>query len=497
MTHTNEGSPQATNPRAPNNTQLHQETPQSSAPRTIISLGDYIADHGLPTVEEIEAAREAKEEWNWLADNMTDAEVLEAFDAITQSAQLAAEQRQASIEQQTGARPRYGDIAALLDGTLPEPPKPSLLTRTDGHAIFYRGALNLLFGDPEAAKSWIAFATIAETLNTGGTALFADLDHNGMPAVVSRLLKLGAPKAALADHHRFRYIDTDDPAELAAVVTDCTTATVDSYGHPTHPVFIPDIAVLDCAGEIMAAHGKSSDNADEFTHVVQQVMRPLVETGTGVVLIDHMSRGQASRKGGAGGTIAKRRIVDGLAVEARIKRPFVKGRGGITELIGLKDRHSGVREHSASMPDGRFNIGQFELTETDEGDTWHVAAPTAEDAADDAGIANRRANDYLPAALALGVGGAEFTVRDLARQRFGGGPLERSAIAQARRGMTDLADAGVVHCTHEGSGTSSDPARYTLTEAHLGPPGANTEGSESEAAGGEPDADGRGSGENE
>src|SRR5258708_3270285 len=31
----------------------------------------------------------------------------------------------------------YSDVAALLDGTLPQPPKPALLTRTDGHALLY------------------------------------------------------------------------------------------------------------------------------------------------------------------------------------------------------------------------------------------------------------------------------------------------------------------------------------------------------------------------
>ena len=60
--------------------------------------------------------------------------------------------------------PLFSNIAALLDGTLPAPPKPAVLQRTDGHALFYRGKPNTLFGDPEDGKIWIALAACAETL---------------------------------------------------------------------------------------------------------------------------------------------------------------------------------------------------------------------------------------------------------------------------------------------------------------------------------------------
>jgi hypothetical protein len=52
----------------------------------------------------------------------------------------------------------YVDISALLDGTLPEPPAPVLLKRSDGVALFYAGQVNFLFGDPEAGKSWVCLA---------------------------------------------------------------------------------------------------------------------------------------------------------------------------------------------------------------------------------------------------------------------------------------------------------------------------------------------------
>ncbi|WP_131536255.1 hypothetical protein [Mycolicibacterium aromaticivorans] len=396
------------------------------------------------------------------------------FEAMVTAEDLDTAMAHAAIEARVGARPRYGDVAALLAGAMPEPPRPTVLMRDDGRYIFYPGALNLLYGDPASAKTWVALAAVAETLIDGGTALFVDMDNNGMPATVGRLLILGVPKAILASRAFFRYSDAADDREFCAVVADCTTVAVDRDGNPRGHVFVPDVAVVDCSGEVMASLGADSNSAEDFTRMVQGYLRPLMRQGTCVILIDHSGKGAASRKAGAAGTFAKRRIVDGLYVEARVKRQFVKGRGGITELVGLKDRHSGVLPHSAAMPDGRFNIGQFELVETDDGTAWYLAPPSSAVAADESGIAERRANDYLPAALTIGAGSAEFTVRDLAKARFGGGAVDRSAKMQARRGIDDLLNHGVVALAHAGSGTATDPARYRLTEAHLGPPPANT-----------------------
>ncbi|ORI11757.1 hypothetical protein BJD99_01040 [Rhodococcus sp. 1163] len=62
-------------------------------------------------------------------------------------------------------RDLYTDIAALLDGTIPEPPAPEILQRSDGHALFYTGQVNLVFGDPESGKTWVALAAGAEVLS--------------------------------------------------------------------------------------------------------------------------------------------------------------------------------------------------------------------------------------------------------------------------------------------------------------------------------------------
>jgi hypothetical protein len=85
-------------------------------------------------------------------------------------------------------KPFYTDIAAMLDGTLPEPPTPEVLSRSDGRAMFYKGEVNLVFGDPEHGKTWVLLGACAEALIDGGRVIYVDLDHNGAAAIVSRLL---------------------------------------------------------------------------------------------------------------------------------------------------------------------------------------------------------------------------------------------------------------------------------------------------------------------
>ncbi|SRR5690349_12468506 len=70
-------------------------------------------------------------------------------------AQRQAQQPTAATESED-TKPRYVDIAAMLGGTLPEPPKPHVLTRQDGHRLFYKGRVNSLFGDSEVGKTWIS-----------------------------------------------------------------------------------------------------------------------------------------------------------------------------------------------------------------------------------------------------------------------------------------------------------------------------------------------------
>lgn len=226
----------------------------------------------------------------------------------------------------------YVDVAALLDGDFPEPPKPRYGPRTDGVAIFYAGQVNSLFGDPESGKTWVALAASAKAMIQDERVLVIDLDHNGPESTVARLLALGAPAEVLRSRERFRYIEPEDRGELRQVVDD-------TAGWP------PNVVVVDSLGELMPLFGSNSNSADEFTVVHSSVLKPLARTGAAVVVIDHLSKGSDSRTYGPGGTAAKRRAIGGTSIRVRAKVAFTPGKGGSAYLTVNKDRHGGLRRY--------------------------------------------------------------------------------------------------------------------------------------------------------
>jgi hypothetical protein len=266
-----------------------------------------------------------------------------------------------------GAEPgtaAYCDVAALLDGTLPKPPTPGLLKRSDGCGLFYAGQVNWVFGDPESGKTWVCLACAVEILNAGGKVIVVDLDHNGAPGTVSRLLALGASVAALRDPARFLYCEPEDRTAMLAVVAHMAE-------------WKPDVAVVDSIGELLPLFGSSSNSADDFTTVHTRVLKPLARTGAAVLAVDHLAKGQDSRAHGPGGTAAKRRAIGGVSIRVKVKDAFTPGVGGSAYLSVNKDRHGGLRAHCPTG-DREPLAGLFKLNAFADGVlTWSVSTPGA------------------------------------------------------------------------------------------------------------------------
>ena len=259
-------------------------------------------------------------------------------------------------------KPLYVDICALLDGTLPKPPAPQLLRRRDGHAIFYAGQVNLLFGDPESGKTWVCLACAAEALKDGRRVLVVDLDHNGPAATVSRLVALGAPQDRLRDPNMFRYCEPEDRTELRQVVDDSK-------------VWRPAVAVVDSIGELLPLHGLNSNSADEFTAVHSNVLKPLAKAGAAVLAVDHLAKSADSRAHGPGGTAAKRRAIGGVSIRVKARKPFTPGHGGEALLLVNKDRHGGLRAN-CPVGDREPVAGTFRLLAFTDGILeWQLLPP--------------------------------------------------------------------------------------------------------------------------
>lgn len=257
----------------------------------------------------------------------------------------------------------YANVQALFDGGDLEAPAPSAGIREDNVRLFYPSMVNVLIGDPEAGKTLVASAVAADVCFEGGSILVIDVDHNGASATVKRLESFGMSRAVLENPERFRYASPEDAQELLAVVEEAK-------------VWRPSFVLVDSVGEVLPMFGASSNDADQYTAVHRQVFTALANSGSVVVIIDHESKGTDSRKYGAGGTMAKKRAIDGALYRVKVIRPFSPGNGGKSALYILKDRHGQVRMN-ASLTGSEPLAATFLMSHGVT--TWKFYAPTDSD----------------------------------------------------------------------------------------------------------------------
>lgn len=330
--------------------------------------------------------------------------------------------------------PLYADVARFLAGELPDPPTPTVLARQDGRQLFYRGQVNTVFGDPESGKTFVALAACAESLCAGGRALFFDLDHNTMPAIVLRLIMLGVPREILADSDRFRYCEPMGAVDLHQVVDDCAG-------------WRPDVVVVDSLGELLPMLGASSDSADDFTMAHAKVLKPLARCGAAVIVVDHLAKSPTSRVHGPGGTMAKRRVLGGVSLRVKVSRAFAPGKGGSALLIVNKDRHGGVRAH---CPSGEREplAGTFVLDAPDAaGVCAYRVLPPLELSGGASGV-DERGREYLAALREAAP--AAVSPEQLAELVSGEPPATKAQIEKARHWLTKLTDDGHAEIAREG-----------------------------------------------
>ncbi len=242
-------------------------------------------------------------------------------------------------------RTLYVNVKQLLAEGL-EPPAPTILPISDQLCLFYADAFNLVYGDTESGKTWLCLAAVVSTLNDGGRASIVDLDHNGAAALVDKLINLGVDIEILEDPTSFRLYEPIDQLELKEVVQD-------------QSAFKPDIVILDSLGEILPLFRANSNSADDFLTVHAEVIKPLERHGACVVVIDHLAKNADSRAQGPGGTGAKLRPVNGIALLVTVDRQFTPGSGGSSKLTLRKDRNGVVRSHYSTSKEPF--LGTFEL----------------------------------------------------------------------------------------------------------------------------------------
>ena len=254
---------------------------------------------------------------------------------------------------------KWSDLSYLDRGESPTTPDPTFLRRADGERLLYPGALNYVFGNPDAGKSWIALAAIAEALRDGETAVYIDADHNTEPVITDRLLKLGVPRFILTMSSRYRHYEPEDARELASLLRH-VARTME-----------PGIIVFDSAGEVISLLGLDSNNNDDLTKWNRTTHIPIIQADWCVVVLDHLTK--AGNEEWPIGGMAKKRFTTGLMIHVEVDRPLAPEKLGSLWMNIRKDRHGKVKAVSAA------SAGRFLLDSADESITWAIEVPIVGD----------------------------------------------------------------------------------------------------------------------
>lgn len=207
-------------------------------------------------------------------------------------------------------------------------PPPGLCRLDDGFGLFYEGRINGIHGEPECGKSWVAWVTVAQTLQRGGSAIYLDYEDSEQGAA-TRLQALGVC-AELALSDRFAYVRPEEQAngEWARLLG-------------SRPW---DVVIVDSTNEAMSMEGLNPNDNHDSAVFLRKVVRPIAECGAAAILLDHVSKSKETRGNWAIGAQQKRAMIRGASYLVESSRPFGRGLEGEATLTVVKDTPGAIRE---------------------------------------------------------------------------------------------------------------------------------------------------------
>lgn len=290
------------------------------------------------------------------------------------------------------------DLGPYFAGDI-ETSKPTVLTREDGHGLFYAGRVNMLFGSSESAKSWICMFASAQQIGIGERTMFIDLEDDPQ-GVVDRLRRIGLA----ADDARTSFSYLHPEAVIASMQRGKFGASPTDEGRENEETFRrhlerfdPTLIVVDGMTMLYGLHGLDTNDASG-TDVIKSWLFSLTRSGrTTVIVIDH-----TGKNAGAGaspiGAHHKIAMIQGAALRAdAVKRPM-PGEHGQVRLTVYKDRLGEVRKISGlvggNSDTAEQTCGTVHLDSTVEGQTkmW-IAPPSGTEIVIDMATAHQRALD--------------------------------------------------------------------------------------------------------
>lgn len=225
----------------------------------------------------------------------------------------------------------------------PPPPPPAVLERTDGPCLFYAGKVNILFGDSESGKTWLALHACVEETRKGNNVVFLDFEDHA-DAMLERVRNLGATDE---DLKHFYYVRVEEP--ITEEVLKHLLPFLEDVG--------PTVVVFDSFDEVLQAQGMDPYRPDDVRRAASELFDPMtfLSSSPAVVVIDHVTHSNKQRQGGSQAKLSR---VDGTSFKVYRQKPFSRGgfEPGKVQLYIKKDRPGHVRKVSVKTGTGNDRL---------------------------------------------------------------------------------------------------------------------------------------------
>lgn len=244
--------------------------------------------------------------------------------------------------------------AALVDGT---ELTPTLLARSDGEHLFYRGKVHSLHGESESGKTWLALCAVAECLLAGEPVLYLDFEDSAK-GIGGRLMLLGVPREIVTNRELFPYVRPETGLATERERAAFASLLAQSYS----------LAVVDGVTESMGLFGLVGKDNDQIATWQRELPKAIARsTGAAVVCIDHVTKDADSRGRFAVGGQQKMNGLDGAAFLVEPDAPFARGLAGEATVRVGKDRPGYLRAIGGDWrkSDRTQEIAVFRLDSTD------------------------------------------------------------------------------------------------------------------------------------
>lgn len=245
---------------------------------------------------------------------------------------------------------------------------PTILKIAGGSFLLYRERTHSLIGESSTGKTWVAILALAEVLNSGGNVLWLDYEST-RNAFMARLSSMSVP---VESWQRITYLNPrealwDRKLNVGTIHSANLSELISGTSY--------DLAVIDSVTGAMSVEGLDPMGGTDVETIFRILAGKIAETGSAVLMLDHVTKSQEGRGRYAIGSERKLSGITGasylLQVETPWKRATMDPISGSFTLKVAKDRTGQIGAEGeivtkgivTSDPDGGFRI-RLNLPET-------------------------------------------------------------------------------------------------------------------------------------